>query len=266
MNEANSRPSGQFREACCVDAMRIFDSCSSQDCLEDLQFSFASSDQQLIDQAAYIKTQSIDVTDVDFVITPVAFNKGFYSVDVTYNFRAQIEVYEGDSTPPDVVYGTASFTKKVILFGSDGGTQRFDSVVGSASVNEPQSSGCACCNSLCTLPTASVNIASPMCLDTKLGSYAPQSGCQSAQNERGVYITIGIFAIISLSRPVPLMVPVYDYCVPGRECDPTTDGSPCQMFESIDFPTNEFFPRGLDTSCGCDNNTADTQPKNDKRK
>ena len=47
------------------------------------------------------------------------------------------------------------------------------------------------------------------------------------------------------SRPVPIMVPVYDYCVPGKECSTNSD-SPCEMFEKIAFPTVEFFPRGLE--------------------
>lgn len=245
MSENVFRPNGSFKEAVCIDAMRIFDSCSAQDCLEDLTFVFSTEDQAIIDDAAYIKTQSIDVTDVNFGISPVAFNQGFYSVDVTYNFRAQIEVYNGDNTPPVVVYGTAPFTKKVILYGSDGGTQRFVSDSGLVTTQESPTTGCACCKSLCTLPTASVSLVEPMCLDTKLNNADPETG------ERTVFITIGLFAIISLSRPVPLMVPVYDYCVPGKECT-SSSGTPCEMFEQIDFPTNEFFPRGLETG-GCMN-------------
>jgi len=48
------------------------------------------------------------VTDVSFAISPVAFNHGFYAVDVTYTFRAQIEAYEAAGAAPTVVYGTSS--------------------------------------------------------------------------------------------------------------------------------------------------------------
>lgn len=30
------KPNNCFKEAVCIEAMRVFDSCSSQDCLEDL--------------------------------------------------------------------------------------------------------------------------------------------------------------------------------------------------------------------------------------
>ncbi|MBR1863470.1 MAG: hypothetical protein IJ806_05240 [Ruminococcus sp.] len=239
MSENTIRPGNNFKDAICIDAMRVYDSCSSQDCLEDLAFTFDADVQELIDQAAYIKTQSIDVTDVNFSISPVAFNQGFYSVDCTYNFRAQTEIFDGENTPPTVGYGRASFTKKVILYGSDGGTMRFVSD-GSTPVLESPTTGCGCCNAPCTLPTATLSLVQPMCLDTKL--VTDDAGTNS------VLITVGIFAIISLSRPVPLMVPVYDYCVPGKECT-SSSGSPCEMFEKIDFPTNEFFPRGLEDNC-----------------
>ena len=106
MSDFNGKP---FKEAMCIEAMRVFDSCSSQDCLEDLAFTFSQADQTVINAAAYIKSTCIDVTDVSFAISPVAFNHGFYAVDVTYTFRAQIEAYEAAGAAPTVVYGTSSF-------------------------------------------------------------------------------------------------------------------------------------------------------------
>ena len=38
-----------------------------------------------------------------------------------------------------------------------------------------------------------------------------------------------------------------DYCIPSKECSTNTD-SPCELFEKIKFPTNEFFPRSLEES------------------
>lgn len=113
MSDFNGKP---FKEAMCIEAMRVFDSCSSQDCLEDLAFTFSEADQTVINAAAYIKSTCIDVTDVSFAISPVAFNHGFYAVDVTYTFRAQIEAYEAAGAAPTVVYGTSSFTKKSYSF------------------------------------------------------------------------------------------------------------------------------------------------------
>lgn len=249
MSDFNCTPNKPFKEAVCIEAMRIFDSCSSQDCLEDLEFTVSESDRETINYASYIKSTCIEVTDVAFAISPVAFNHGFYAVDVTYTFRAQLEVYNSTSNAPTIVYATSTFTKKVILFGSDGGTLRFSTCECDQDQTPAPTSGCASCCSNAALPCASVNVATPMCLDAKL--VVPSSPSEDKQ----ILITIGLFAIIQLARPVPIMIPVYDYCVPSKECSTNSD-SPCEMFEKISFPTAEFFPRGLDEcSCDCDTDT-----------
>ena len=229
----------QFKEACCIDAMRIFDSCSSQDCLEDLLFIVDAEDEQTITDASYIKVKNISVSDVNFVIDPVPFNRGFYTVDLTYNFNAEIEAHQTGVTPPTIVYGTSTFSKRVILFGSDANSIRFSSNETAPAVQENATSGCACCScDVCTLPVASVNLAPPVCLAASLGE-VPAAGA------RPIYITIGLFAIIQLARPVPLMVPSYDYCMPAKECSTNTD-SPCELFDKMSFPASEFFPQALD--------------------
>ncbi|MBP3271439.1 MAG: hypothetical protein J6M17_04330 [Ruminococcus sp.] len=239
-----------FKEAVCIDAMRIFDSCSSQDCLEDLVFSFEAADQTDINNASYIKAKAITVPSVGFVVDAVPFNKGFYTVDVTYNFRAEIEVYPVGGGTPSLVYGTSSFAKKVILYGSDGSTSRFVSGEVPETPAVSPVSGCACCScDICTLPVATVSIAPPMCLDASLDP--PAAG----ETDSTITITIGIFAIIQLARPVPLMIPAYDYCMPEKECAANTD-SPCELFDKISFPASEFFPQGLDDpsgNCQCGN-------------
>lgn len=257
MNDNNTnRP---FKEAVCIDAMRIFDSCSFQECLEDLVFDFEEEDDEIIAEASYIKSRAITVTSVGFVVDAVPFNKGFYTVDITFNFRAEVEVFPAAGGTPQIVYGTASWSKKVILYGSDGATQRFTAGEMPETPSSAAISGCACCScELCTLPTASVTIAPPMCLDANLSivSVPRQVGT--------ITITIGIFAVVQLSRPVPLMIPAYDYCMPCKECSADTD-SPCELFNKIDFPVNEFFPQGLSVpNCNNGNNGNDSDESDEQ--
>ena len=39
-------------------------------------------------------------------------------------------------------------------------------------------------------------------------------------------------------------MPVYDYCVPDKECACGGCGEedPCEIFRNVNFPVNEFFP------------------------
>ena len=56
-----------------------------------------------------------------------------------------------------------------------------------------------------------------------------------------VVVTLGIFSIVQLIRNVQMLMPVYDYCMPNKECTPTSE-NPCDLFHKMSFPVNEFFP------------------------
>jgi hypothetical protein len=71
-----------------------------------------------------------------------------------------------------------------------------------------------------------------------------------------VYVTIGIFTIVQIERNVQVLIPAYDFCIPEKECVTTSD-NPCEMFNRLEFPTNEFFPPNVSeigeegTGCSC---------------
>ena len=49
-------------------------------------------------------------------------------------------------------------------------------------------------------------------------------------------------------------MPVYDYCMPEKECDCGSDCSqedPCEVFRQVKFPVNEFFPPNSSCSRNC---------------
>ena len=71
------------------------------------------------------------------------------------------------------------------------------------------------------------------------------------QNKR-VFLTLGQFSIVRLERDTQLLIPSYSYCMPEKEC---AYGSgccdPCELFRSIAFPVNEFFPpNAVEKKCG----------------
>ncbi len=244
-----------FKEAVCIDTGRIYDSCSDKDCLEDLRVSFTNAGQQLIDQAMNVKSKHITVLNVFMDVEPVPFNTGFYSVDMTFFFRVELEAYLSPTKEPTAVCGLATFSKKVILYGSEGSVKTFSSEAWSTNgdVNTP-----------CNLPLAKVQVVDPICLACRLCEYAPCCGepvmnipdriaaafdgsfeCETNSRSKVVLITIGLFSIVQLEREVQMMVPIYDYSIPDKECTTSTD-DPCELFKQIKFPVNEFFPPRLD--------------------
>lgn len=110
----------RINEAVCIDTKRIYDSCVSKDCLEDLRVTFFSRSQRLIDEAVTVKCRECEVASVSVDLEEVPFNRGYYSVDITFYFRLEFDTYSAPCTTPEVAVGYAQFTKKCILYGSDG--------------------------------------------------------------------------------------------------------------------------------------------------
>ena len=77
--------------------------------------------------------------------------------------------------------------------------------------------------------------------------------CFGGEGKR-VYVTLGQFSIIRLERDTQLLMPVYDYCMPEKECDCGSDCSqedPCEVFRQVKFPVDEFFPPNSSCSRNC---------------
>ena len=92
---------------------------------------------------------------------------------------------------------------------------------------------CGCCaeNELTEIPPCI-----SACFDCEL---AFDGGC------RRLYVTLGQFSMVRLERDSQLLIPMYDYCMPTRECaggDEDGDDDPCEIFRQIRFPVGEFFP------------------------
>lgn len=268
MDNRNSVPentnSGCFREAVCINAERIYDSCSSKDCLEDLRVYFPDEQQRIINQAASIRMKKAEILTVYLDLEPVTFNRGFYSVDLTYFFRISLEAVSSPSVCPETVVGAAVFSKKVILYGSDGSVKTF-----SSQTNACENPDMPLARK--TSPKAIAQVADPIGLSARLcepqccpdacgcSCGLPENICRmfpgsfgDTQPEKVVLATIGIFTIVQIIREVQMLIPTYDFCIPEKECITTTD-SPCDLFSRIEFPMNEFFPPKMDCEESCHN-------------
>lgn len=254
------------KEAVCVDAGRVYDSCSDKDCVEDMRVYFTERDQMVIDRAASIRARRVEVITTFIDVEALPFNRGYYSCDLTFFFEVEIEVYAGHGMPCTTVCGVGMFEKKVILYGSEGNVRVFTSEFRDKADDRQD---------LPTrnVPRCTVQVAEPVILSARLVDACdkckvdccccccniPESICNrygggfsDNDDSKAVLVTIGIFTIVQLVRNVQMLVPVYDYCMPSKECCPTTD-NPCDLFRKMCFPVDEFFPPADDRGgCGCD--------------
>jgi len=155
---------------------------------------------------------------------------------------------------PTEVEGLCTFDKKVILFGSEGNSKTFASNFnpgGQMPIMWKKNN----------LPKAIVEVVDPIALTAKLVerrecccsdcdvSTVPDNVCQCFADElvapvsdKTVLVTLGLFTIIKIERNVQLLIPAIDFCIPQKECLAATEENPCDLFNTLRFPIDEFFP------------------------
>lgn len=64
-------------------------------------------------------------------------------------------------------------------------------------------------------------------------------------NQKMVLVTLGVFSIVQMERDVQVLVPAYDYELPEQCSEDNGGEDPCDVFDKVRFPVNEFFPPRL---------------------
>lgn len=277
--EINEHDLCKIKEAVCIQVEKVYDSCKERDCLEDLEVFGIS--KCLIKKAIDVSCVDVEVEHVKIDVEPLRFRKGFYTVTVTFIFKVHVELFF-KNRPSQIKCGVAMFTKKVVLFGSQGSIKIFKS----KSKKGYSENHCYPLLEQDNKPNGVVEVAEPICLSARIDEECPPTSLGAAeveiiksvlgiiqanvatvevenvknsdvdvdinQNniiniggeekpERKIVVTIGIFTIIKLVRLVQLLVPAFGFCNPPT-CVEISPENPCDLFNSIDFPKELFFP------------------------
>ena len=233
-------------EAMCIHTHKIFDSCRDKDCIEDLRVYPTCTSQTYIDNAYSIRPRCAELIYVDVKVEEICFNRGYYTVDATYFYKVRGEAYPSGNE----VVGLSVFTKRCILYGSEGDVKVFSSSCDTV----PGRTG--------DQPTAVVEAVNPIILNAKLVD--PSCHCGDPEirevptsiiealgedivlslHKRLWLVTVGQFSIIRMERDSQILIPTYSYCFPDKECvgSASGDDDPCTLFSKIPFPVDEFFP------------------------
>jgi len=231
-----------IREAVCVHTKKIYSSCRDKDCVEDLRVFPTVSSQAYIDNAFSVRPRSAELLYAGVNVEEINFNRGYYTVDVSYYYRCTGECIPGGQT----ITGLAVFNKRVILFGSEGSvkvyssdgeiTTQADQPVGVVEAVDPIALAMQIVDRCARaagdmIPEVPVNILAAFGEDLVLNDA-----------NRLWYTTLGQFSLIRLERDSQLVIPVYNYSFPENECVGSTDDDPCTLFGRIRFPVEEFYP------------------------
>ena len=237
--------------AMCIHTNRITDVCLDKDCIEDLRVYLTEDAQALLDRSAGARARSAELLSTAIDVEELGFQRGYYSVDLTFYYRVRGDVSAGGVRAGELD-GLAVFSKRVVLYGGESGTKIFSSAAPELSVTGTEQ-----------LPVAIVEVIDPMALSTRVlegGGAAPQELVEIPEqireqfpqalvtegDGRRLLITVGQFSTIRLEREAQLTLSGTRYCVPQKSCcdDGLCQEDPCDVFSRIEFPYGTFYPGG----------------------
>jgi hypothetical protein len=268
----------KIREAVCVQTEKIYDSCKEKDCIENARVLFCPRVQCVINRAINVKARKAEIVDIYSDIEPVPFKKGFYTVDIKFFIKVTFDFFVPGGPGPGgtriiTKSGIVLYDKKVILFGSEGNVKIYKSHYTYDGQDTQLNRRLAQDN----LPMSKIEVAEPIALSAKIQDIFDkcfEDNCcidilpihlrnildeeaEDLENEevsddrhgvspirplRRVLVSVGLFSIIKLVRLVQLLIPAFDFCIPHKECVAATEDNPCDLFDTIKFPFDEFFP------------------------
>ena len=239
----------------CIHTNKITDVCLDKDCIEDLRVYLTEPSQTLLNTSSGAKARSVELLQVYIDVEPLGFQRGYYSVDLTYYYRVRGEA-TANNTRAGELDGVAVFQKRVVLYGQESSTKIFSSRTLMPPASDVQQR-----------PEAIVEVIDPMVLSSKVlepSDNAPVElteipaevqdvlGQPVALNNGGrrQFVTIGQFSTIRLERDAQLTVPGGRYCIPQKSCcaEAGCQEDPCDVFSRIDFPYQAFYPQRVEAA------------------
>ena len=261
------------REAVCIEANRVLDSCRDRDCYENVRVFLTCLGNEIIERTGNIRVKSSCISGANITVDPIAFNKGFFTVNIKLYIRITFEACVGPCRAQEFD-GVAVLEKSVVLFGGESNLNVFRAS-GNADFCAPVQD---CCQEGNT-PMAVFEVVDPIILNAKIvekhnecnccccccadipeGVASRVNGALTDEGERYLVVSIGIFSVVRIVRPAQYLIQATEYSVPDKECLSHSEENPCDIFKCMAFPTQEFSEgcapiphehKPYDKGCGC---------------
>ena len=149
-----------LRCALSIHTQKITDSCRDKDCIEDLRVYLTRESQTVLDAAAAAKVRSAELIYTAVDVSPLAFHRNHYAIDLTFYYKVIADAAVGPCRPA-AICGLALFSKRAVLCGENNGAHIFRS-------DRPGNTGTS-------LPTAVVEV-------TDTNSQERKRGCKETHS------------------------------------------------------------------------------------
>ena len=75
---------GAGKDTVCIEANRVLDSCRDRDCYENIKVLLTGFGNEIIERTTNIRVKSSCIAWSNITVDPIAFNRGFYSINIGY--------------------------------------------------------------------------------------------------------------------------------------------------------------------------------------
>ena len=232
----------------CIIALKVYDACRQQDCLENGIIGPARAAESgnfcqdiCLEQGEIITPPetAAAVTVANFRIervvvvskVPSPFKVGHWDIDLKYVFRYDLVFRNVNGGVLCTIPAQSVFNKKVTLFGSIATDSLISTDLFSTGGSSFDTSG----QPFVLVESKAVSLAAELVF---------KNCCccgDGADNADHVNVTIGLFTIVKLFRIVNLSVESKGFCIP-KECEEVSNINACDFFDGLDFPMDIFAP------------------------
>lgn len=219
-------------------ASQVMDSRRARDCMEDLPVYFSDArSKEIVEACSSVKGVAATVAGVTFDVEPVTLKEGCFNVDCSYTFNVTLNAYSEPGAEPVQITGQCFYSNRCMLYGGCSGVQTFGSD-GRALDASPAATA-----QVCEPVMLQAFVTRQMSSDTQTAQGEPESKAECIPGERAVFVTIGVFSVVSLERVAQVTVPAIRSGAMGGECaGGSVDQDPCVLFRRTAFPTARFRP------------------------
>jgi len=245
-------------------ALKIYDICRSQDCLDFNSIGPAravgemeplQSDEKPIKEgqiiipprdAASVSMEDVHIKRIIIVDKrPSSLRRGFWDVEVKYIIGYKL-IFRGiNSHDEKVIDAFSMYNKKLTLFGSEGGDLAI-----ATDLFGMDGSGVFEATPFVMVEAKAMGLCSSLIYDSFGSDHSRGHGHghghdhdhhEGRRRATSVEVVIGLFSIVKLFRLVDLAVESTGFTIPG-ECEEICPMDPCEFFNGLAFPMDLFAP------------------------
>ena len=235
-------------------ALKIYDICRSQDCLDFNAIGPARAAEEIRwhgeehticegeiiippRDAASVSMEDVHIKKIIIVDKrPSSLRRGFWDVEVKYIIGYTL-IFRGiNSQDERVAYAFSMYNKRMTLFGSEGGELAI-----TTDLFGMEGSGMFEATPFVMAEAKAMGLCSALVYDSNHHHEHGHGHHEGRGRARSVEVVIGLFSITKLFRLVDLAVESTGFTIPD-ECEEICPMDPCEFFNGLAFPMDLFAP------------------------